>query len=60
MAPEPYADFTSSFAPYMASGSRSGVRDAVGMFSGEQESNKVTENPLGAIGQNMVNEGKGN
>jgi hypothetical protein len=36
---------------------RSGGR---GMFSGEQESNKVTENPLGAIGQNMVNEGKGN
>jgi hypothetical protein len=32
----------------------------IGMFSGEQESNKVTENPLGAIGQNMVNEGKGN
>jgi len=53
MAPEPYADFTNSFAPYAASSSRSGAR---GMFSGEQD-NKVTSNPLDAIGQDMVKMG---
>jgi hypothetical protein len=54
----PYVQATGDiFGNYGQSSLRSGGR---GMFSGEQESNKVTENPLGAIGQNMVNEGKGN
>ena len=54
MAPEPYADFRSSFAPYTASGSRSGGR---GMFSGSQESNKVTEKPIGGIGAEKIRQG---
>ena len=55
----PYVQATSGvFSEYGQQGIRSGGR---GMFSGEQDDNKVTEGALGTEGRNMVEMGlKGN
>jgi hypothetical protein len=38
---------------------RAGGRNALGTFSGEQESNKVTEKPIGGIGAEKIRQGMG-